>query len=191
MIEGCEPWGDGSVQPNCAYTLAVPVLGPRVYGRVKEIIEHTVGSSLIYLNSYAADFKNPQLRGFLDQYLRGSDGYASVDRAKVMKLLRDALGSEFGGRHELYERNYAGNSEDTRRMVLSSAVAGGAPGGSPAWPSSAWPSTTSTAGRSPGSSTRTTSACGESVSPVVLRYVNRPIMPPGSVAGGSMGACES
>ena len=116
MIEGCEPWSDGSVQPNCAYTLAVPVLGPQIYGRVKEIIEHTVGSSLIYLNSNAADFKNPEMRGFLDQYLRGSEGYTSVDRAKVMKLLWDALGSEFGGRHE---RNYAGNAEDTRRMVLS------------------------------------------------------------------------
>ena len=94
-------------------------------GRVKEIIEHTVGSSLIYLNSNAADFKNPEMRGLLDQYLRGSDGYTAVDRAKVMKLLWDALGSEFGGRHELYERNYAGNAEDTRRMVLSSALASG------------------------------------------------------------------
>jgi 4-hydroxyphenylacetate 3-monooxygenase len=125
MIEGCQPWSDGSVQPNSAYALAVPVLGPQIYGRVKEIIEHTVGSSLIYLNSNAADFKNPQMRGYLDQYLRGSDGYEAVDRAKVMKLLWDALGSEFGGRHELYERNYAGNAEDTRRMVLSSALASG------------------------------------------------------------------
>jgi 4-hydroxyphenylacetate 3-monooxygenase len=125
MIGNCEPWGDGSVQPNCAYALAVPVLGPQIYGRVKEIIEHTVGSSLIYLNSNAADFKNPEMRGYLDQYLRGSDGYTAVDRAKVMKLLWDAVGSEFGGRHELYERNYAGNAEDTRRAVLFSALAGG------------------------------------------------------------------
>ncbi len=31
-----------------------------------------------------------------------------------MKLLWDAIGTEFGGRHELYERNYAGNHEDIR-----------------------------------------------------------------------------
>ena len=31
-----------------------------------------------------------------------------------MKLLWDATGTEFGGRHELYERNYAGNNEATR-----------------------------------------------------------------------------
>ena len=28
-----------------------------------------------------------------------------------MKLLWDAMGTEFGGRHELYERNYAGAPE--------------------------------------------------------------------------------
>ena len=31
-----------------------------------------------------------------------------------MKLLWDAIGTEFGGRHELYERNYAGNHENIR-----------------------------------------------------------------------------
>ena len=31
-----------------------------------------------------------------------------------MKLLWDAIGTEFGGRHELYEMNYAGNHEDIR-----------------------------------------------------------------------------
>jgi 4-hydroxyphenylacetate 3-monooxygenase len=36
------------------------------------------------------------------------------ERLKIMKLLRDAIGTEFGGRHELYEYNYAGNHEDTR-----------------------------------------------------------------------------
>jgi 4-hydroxyphenylacetate 3-monooxygenase len=35
-----------------------------------------------------------------------------------MKLLWDAVGTEFGGRHELYERNYAGNHENTRVELL-------------------------------------------------------------------------
>ena len=46
--------------------------------------------------------------------MRGSNGYDSVERVKLMKLLWDALGTEFGGRHELYERNYAGNHENIR-----------------------------------------------------------------------------
>ena len=35
-----------------------------------------------------------------------------------MKLLWDAIGSEFGGRHELYERNYFGNHESIRFETL-------------------------------------------------------------------------
>ena len=31
-----------------------------------------------------------------------------------MKLIWDAIGSEFGARHELYERNYSGNHENLR-----------------------------------------------------------------------------
>jgi 4-hydroxyphenylacetate 3-monooxygenase len=34
-----------------------------------------------------------------------------MDRVKLLKLLWDAVGTEFGGRHELYERNYSGDRE--------------------------------------------------------------------------------
>ena len=35
-----------------------------------------------------------------------------------MKLIWDAIGSEFGGRHSLYERNYFGNHENIRTEVI-------------------------------------------------------------------------
>ncbi len=38
-----------------------------------------------------------------------------------MKLLWDAIGTEFGGRHELYEMNYAGNHEDIRIQAMWNA----------------------------------------------------------------------
>ena len=41
-----------------------------------------------------------------------------VDRVKLMKLMWDAMGTEFGGRHELYERNYFGNHESIRFETL-------------------------------------------------------------------------
>jgi 4-hydroxyphenylacetate 3-monooxygenase len=43
-----------------------------------------------------------------------------------MKLLWDAIGTEFGGRHELYERHYFGNQESIRFEVLMIANATGA-----------------------------------------------------------------
>ena len=55
------------------------------YPRVKEIIEQDLGSALIYLHSHAADFKSPDIRPYLDKYVRGSNGYDAVNRVKVMK----------------------------------------------------------------------------------------------------------
>ncbi|HEV7907144.1 MAG TPA: 4-hydroxyphenylacetate 3-hydroxylase C-terminal domain-containing protein, partial [Pseudonocardiaceae bacterium] len=57
---------------------------------------------------------------------RGSNGYDSVERVKLMKLIWDSIGSEFGGRHELYERNYSGNHEGVRAELLFTAQASGA-----------------------------------------------------------------
>jgi hypothetical protein len=46
-----------------------------------------------------------------------------VDRVKLLKLLWDSIGTEFGGRHELYEINYGGSTEEIRRYVLFDAHA--------------------------------------------------------------------
>ena len=66
------------------------------------------------------DLQNPELRPLFDQYYRGSDSSA-LERIKLFKLIWDAIGTEFGGRHELYERNYAGNNEQIRVDVVNFA----------------------------------------------------------------------
>ncbi|MFC5827062.1 4-hydroxyphenylacetate 3-hydroxylase family protein [Nonomuraea insulae] len=119
------PWKNGAVLPNPEYGLAYRWFMQIGYPRVKEIIQQDIASGLIYINSSAEDFKNPDVRPYLDKYLRGSGGVDSVERVKVMKLLWDAVGTEFGGRHELYERNYAGNHENTRVELLSAQTASG------------------------------------------------------------------
>jgi 4-hydroxyphenylacetate 3-monooxygenase len=65
------------------------------------------------------------LRKYLDTYVRGSGGASAEERVKLMKLLWDSIGSEFGGRHELYEINYAGSHEEIRRYALFGALASG------------------------------------------------------------------
>ena len=57
--------------------------------------------------------------------MRGSHGIGYKERIKVMKLLWDAIGTEFGGRHELYERNYAGSWEDVRLQTFVGAQRNG------------------------------------------------------------------
>jgi 4-hydroxyphenylacetate 3-monooxygenase len=112
------PWVDGAVLPNLQSGSSYRVFAGDAYGRVKEIVEKIIASSLIYLPSSAKDFQNPAIDPYLARYLRGSHGIGYKERIKVMKLLWDAIGSEFGGRHELYERNYAGNHEDIRIQAL-------------------------------------------------------------------------
>ncbi|GAA2553521.1 4-hydroxyphenylacetate 3-hydroxylase N-terminal domain-containing protein [Winogradskya consettensis] len=111
-------WRNDALLPNLDYGQAYRWFMQIGYPRIKEIIMQDVAGALIYVNSSAADFANPATRPYLDKYVRGSGGIDAVERVKVMKLLWDAIGTEFGGRHELYERNYAGNHENTRTELL-------------------------------------------------------------------------
>ncbi len=120
------PWTPGYVLPNLDYGLAYRVMASIAYPKIKEIIENSLASALIYLPSSALDFQNPEIRPYLDQFVRGSNGYSAIDRVKLMKLMWDAIGSEFGGRHELYERNYFGNHESIRFETLLVAQVTGA-----------------------------------------------------------------
>src|SRR5262249_49586089 len=61
----------------------------------QEIVDKIVASSLIYLPSSAKDFKNPAIDRYLARYVRGSYGIEYKERIKVMKLLWDAIGTEF------------------------------------------------------------------------------------------------
>src|SRR5689334_23613998 len=119
------PWVNGAVLPNVQSGSSYRVFAGDAYGRVKEIVDKIVASSLIYLPSSAKDFKNPTIDRYLARYVRGSYGIEYKDRIKIMKLLWDAIGTEFGGRHELYERNYAGNHEDIRIQALWNARTSG------------------------------------------------------------------
>ena len=58
--------------------------------------------------------------------MRGSNGIDYKERIKIMKLLWDAVGTEFGARHELYEMNYAGSHELVRLFPLQQAQGSGA-----------------------------------------------------------------
>jgi len=118
MAKSPTPWAGDAVQPNIHYGMAYRTFMGIGYPRIKEIIQQTLGSGLIYLNSHASDWQNPEIRPYLDQYVRGSNGMVAVDRVKLLKLLWDAVGSEFGGRHELYERHYAGDHEMVRLHTL-------------------------------------------------------------------------
>lgn len=125
MARNPKPWVGEYLLPDIEPAGAYQIVSTMAYTRVKYIIEQTVASGLIYLNSSARDFKNPDIRPYIDKYMRGSNGYDAESRVKLLKLLWDTIGTEFGGRHELYEINYGGSTEEIRRYVLFGAMAGG------------------------------------------------------------------
>ena len=125
MAHNPDKWIGDAVLPQLHAGLSYRVFAPDAYPRIKDIIERTVTSALIYLPSSVKDFANPAIEPYLRQYVRGSYGIGYEERIKIMKLLWDAIGTEFGGRHELYERNYAGGWEDIRLQSLTGAQRGG------------------------------------------------------------------
>ena len=53
MAKTADPWTGGCVLPGMEPAAAYQVLAPEAYVQVKNLIEKTVASGLIYLNSHA------------------------------------------------------------------------------------------------------------------------------------------
>jgi 4-hydroxyphenylacetate 3-monooxygenase len=116
---------NGYVLPNSTYATAYRTFAPMVWPKIKEIFAQVVAGGLIQLPSSAQDFLNPEIRQYLDKYYKGSDGITAEQRVKLLKLVWDAIGTEFGGRGELYEINYAGNQDGIRLDTLKMADTAG------------------------------------------------------------------
>ena len=119
-----QPGPGGSVMPKSEYAAAMRVFGTSAWPAVKNIIENVIGGAPIVTTSGREDLLNPDLRPLIDRYYRGTDAPA-VERIKLFKLMWDAIGTEFGGRHELYERNYAGAHEHIRVDAVNFAKRSG------------------------------------------------------------------
>ena len=118
MYASPEEWHSGSVLPNGDALHAYRVFGPQAYSEIVNIVKSTVASGLIYLPSGHKDIQNEYTNSYLEKYVRGSNDIGSTERIRTLKLMWDAIGTEFGGRHELYEMNYAGSAEEVRMQCL-------------------------------------------------------------------------
>src|SRR5438105_8321575 len=67
--------------------------------------------------SRVAQISRPLCPGFRRGFGRGA--------GQADEVLWDAIGSEFGARHELYEVNYSGSHEEIRRFAILGANASG------------------------------------------------------------------
>lgn len=113
MCHDVQPHGADYVMPRLPYAASMRQLMTTVWARVHELLENNLGGAPIMTPSSVADLRSPELRPLLDRFYRGASGCAE-DRIKLFKLVWDAVGTEFGARHELYEANYSGNQDQIR-----------------------------------------------------------------------------
>ncbi len=112
-----EPAPGGTVVPKAEYAATSRLFASECWPTIRRIFEKQLAGSLLVAPSSFKDLKNEELRPLIDKYYRGSSGSAE-ERVKLFKLIWDAIGTEFGARHELYEINYSGNHEQVRMDVV-------------------------------------------------------------------------
>src|SRR6201997_3307205 len=100
---------DGGLWPSATAYYAASALQSEFNGRMLEIIREMAGSAFITLPSSDADFGNAEISADIERYMRSGAADAK-SRIKLMRLIWDFLGSEFGSRHAQYEKFYGGPS---------------------------------------------------------------------------------
>jgi aromatic ring hydroxylase len=103
----------GSVVPKLEYATLIRLFGTMAVPQARALFAEILGGAPLMVPSSNRDLLSPELRPVIDRFYRGSTGDAH-DRVKLFKLIWDAVGTEFGSRHEWYEINYGGNQEQMR-----------------------------------------------------------------------------
>ena len=103
----------GSVVPKLEYATLIRLFGTMAVPQARALFAEILGGAPLVVPSSNRDLQSEELRPLIDRFYRGSTGNAH-DRVKLFKLIWDAVGTEFGSRHEWYEINYGGNQEQMR-----------------------------------------------------------------------------
>jgi 4-hydroxyphenylacetate 3-monooxygenase len=103
----------GSVIPRIEYAVLIRLFGTMAVPHARDVYAEILGGAPFVAPSSNRDMQNEELRPLIDRIYRGSTGDAH-DRIKLFKRIWDAMGTEFGSRHEWYEINYSGNQEQMR-----------------------------------------------------------------------------
>jgi 4-hydroxyphenylacetate 3-monooxygenase len=100
---------NGVLWPSRTALYAVMALQSELNSRMLEIIRELTGAAMITLPSSRDDFANPQMSADIERYMRSGSSDAR-SRVAVMRMAWDFIGSEFGSRHQQYEKFYGGAS---------------------------------------------------------------------------------
>ena len=116
MVYGMEAKGrvvNGYYVPDTHLLYAAQVQSQEMYPEIVAAIRELAGGSLLMLPSSVDDFTNSELETII-RHTQISPVVSGLDRVKLLKLIWDAVGSEFASRHLQYEMFYAGAKFVTR-----------------------------------------------------------------------------
>jgi len=97
---------DGVARPHPQYIYAGMSLQRRVIVDMLRAIRELAGGAFQQLPSSEASFTSPQTRADVERFMRGA-AVGARDRVKLLKLVWDFVGTEFGGRQLQYEMFYS------------------------------------------------------------------------------------
>ncbi len=106
----------GVLWPSVTSLYAAMAMQSELNGRMLEIIRELAGGAMITLPSSLADFESPQTAGDVERYYCSGSADAK-SRVALMRLAWDFIGSEFGSRHQQYEKFYGGASFVVKQNV--------------------------------------------------------------------------
>ena len=99
----------GVLWPSKTALYAVMALQSRINPHMIDIVRELTGAAMITLPSSAKDFDNVEGKADIERYYVSGDMTARK-RVRLMRLAWDFIGSEFGNRHQQYEKFYGGAS---------------------------------------------------------------------------------
>jgi 4-hydroxyphenylacetate 3-monooxygenase len=111
MILGAEAAAEsdqfGVMRPKDSLLYACQVYQQALYPQLLNQIRGVLGGSVIQLPATVAELRAPESAADIERYVRWPHA-SGRERVKLLKLLWDAIGSEFASRHLQYEMFYAG-----------------------------------------------------------------------------------
>jgi 4-hydroxyphenylacetate 3-monooxygenase len=109
QIEACENWPESYVTPNRRMVYATLNWCQEHHTEIIDTLRTLAGAAPLQMPASIDLVTDSELKDRFERWW-GTAEMAALDRLKLYKLVWDLIGSEFAGRHMLYERFYAGNS---------------------------------------------------------------------------------
>ena len=108
--------GDGDGLMSLGDTHAMNIFFTQMSARMVELLREIAGSGIIMQPS-EKDLDNPELRSYLDKYMRGKDVTVEY-KSRLYRLAHDLAVSSFGMRQEIYEYWHGGDPNRNRINLM-------------------------------------------------------------------------